>query len=483
MLNDSNKMYQNPLVSRNASPEMCELFSPYRRIATWRRIWIALAEAQRELGLPITARQLAQLRKAADKIDFKLAAEYEAKTRHDVMAHLHAFGDAAPAARGILHLGATSMDIVDNADMIIMRDAIDLIVSWLANVIEAFGAFAKKYRDLPTLGFTHYQPAQLVTVGRRACLWCYDFVRDFDEMTLRRSQFRFRGIRGATGTQASFLSLLGSEAKVRRLEQLIAKKLGFAEVEPVTGQTYSRKVDAQVICSLAGIAAGSHKFCNDMRLLANMKEMEEPFEESQVGSSAMAYKRNPMLCERATGLSRYVMSLASSPLQTAAEQWRERTLDDSSNKRLSVPEAFLATDGILRIITHVARGMVVYPKTIELHVQAELPFMATEEILMAAMRSGLKGGKPADRQVLHEKIRRHSQAAGYQVKMKGKPNDLLGRLQADPAFAEIDWEDTLNMKKFIGLSVEQTDSFLAKHVAPIVRKHKKLLGRRVDLKV
>jgi adenylosuccinate lyase len=316
-------------------------------------------------------------------------------------------------------------------------------------------------------------------------LWCWDFVRDLEEIEHRIAGLRFRGIRGATGTQATFLSLLGSAAKVRRLEQLVARKLGFKEVEPVTGQTYSRKVDAQVVCALANIAAGAHKFCNDLRLLANLKEMEEPFEAGQVGSSAMAYKRNPMLCERATGLARYVLSIAASPMQTAAEQWLERTLDDSSNKRLSVPEAFLATDGILRIVTHVARDMVVYPKTIEVHVQAELPFMATEEILMDAVAAALRRGdrKAADRQVLHERIRQHSQAAARGVKMYGRPNDLIERLKSDPAFAGVNLSKSLDARRYVGLSVEQTDAFVKQIVAPLVRKRKAVLGRRVDLAV
>lgn len=477
--------YENPLVSRNASAEMCEIFSPQRRVVTWRRIWIALAEAERALGLPITAGQIAALRRACEDIDFDLAARYERQTRHDVMAHLHTFGDAAPSARGILHLGATSMDIVDNADLIIMRDAMRLIATWLANAIDAFGRFAKRYRNLPTLGFTHYQPAQLTTVGKRACLWCNDFVRDIEEMELRIAGLRFRGIRGATGTQATFLSLLDSPAKVRRLENLVAKKLGFDQLEPVTGQTYTRKVDGQVAGALAGIAASAHKFANDMRLLANMKEMEEPFEKSQVGSSAMAYKRNPMLCERATGLARYVLSITTSPMQNAAEQWLERTLDDSANKRLSIPEAFLATEGILRIVTHVARDMVVYPKTIEAHVQAELPFMATEEILMEAVSTAMKRGdrKAANRQTLHEQIRRHSQAAAQQVKRLGKPNDLIERLKSDPAFAAVDLSKTLNAKRYVGLSAEQTDAFVRECVNPVVRRYRGDLGRPICLEV
>jgi adenylosuccinate lyase len=478
-------VYENPLVTRNASPEMAELFSPQRRIVTWRRVWLALAKAQRDLGLDISAKQIAELDRAIDDIDFDAAARYEAKTRHDVMAHLHAYGDAAPAARGILHLGATSMDIVDNADLILMREALERVRAWLVNVIGAFGTFAKKHRDLPTLGFTHYQPAQLTTVGRRACLWCDDFVRDLDEIELRISGLRFRGIRGATGTQASFLTLLGSAAKVARLEKLVAKELGFSAIELVTGQTYSRKVDAQVACALGGIAISAHKFANDMRLLANLKEMEEPFDKEQVGSSAMAYKRNPMLCERMTGLARYVLSIVSSPMQTAAEQWLERTLDDSSNKRLTIPEAFLAIDGILRLVTRVARGMVVYPKVIAARVEAELPFMATEEILMDAVQTALMRGdrKGADRQTLHERIRQHSHAAARRVKLQGESNDLIERLKTDTAFADVDWSKAMNANRYIGLSVQQTDAFIRQRVAPITKKYGKLLGMSVDLRV
>ncbi len=480
--------YETPLVTRNASPEMCRLFSPRQRILTWRRIWLTLAESEAQLGLPITTRQIAQLRRTLEDIDFDAAAAHEKRLRHDVMAHLHAWGDVAPQARGILHLGATSMDVVDNADLIIMRDALALIRDWLVNAIDALGTFARKWRNLPCLGFTHYQPAQLTTVGRRACLWAYEFVRDFEEMDDRLARLRFRGIRGATGTQASFLSLFnGNAAKVQRLEKRVTRKLGFADVEPVTGQTYSRKIDAQVAATLAGIAASAHKFANDIRLLAGMKEIEEPFEKSQVGSSAMAYKRNPMRCERMTGLARYVISIMSSPFQTAAEQWFERTLDDSSNKRLTTPEAFLATDGILRLVTDVARGLVVYPRVIGSHVQAELPFMATEEILMAATAGGAsakgKKARTGDRQALHEIIRKHSQAAAMEVKMHGRPNDLLARLQADPAFANVDFRKALDARRFVGLAPQQVDHFVRTVVGPIVRRHTAVRNKPVTLSV
>ena len=470
--------YESPLVARNASEEMIRLFSPRYRIGAWRRLWLALADGQRKLGLPISARQVAQLRKAVDDVDFAAAARYEKLTRHDVMAHLHTFADAAPAARPILHLGATSADIVDNADVIIMRDALLLIRDWLANVIDALGTFARKHRGLPTLGFTHYQPAQLTTVGKRAVLWCYDFVRDLDEIETRIDRLRFRGIKGTTGTQASFLHLFhGNVAKVDRLERDVARSFGFTECEPVTGQTYSRKVDAQVVCALAGIAASVHKFANDIRLLANLKEIEEPFEEGQVGSSAMAYKRNPMRCERATGLARFVISLASSPLQTAAEQWFERTLDDSANKRLTIPEAFLATDGMLRIVTNVARGLVVYPKVIRSHVQAELPFMATEEILMSAVAAG------GDRQAIHERIRVHSRAAARRVKTEGLDNDLLKRLAADPAFDGVNIREITDPRRFVGAAPWQVDAFIRNCVVPIRRRLRKSLGRPADLSV
>jgi len=471
-------VYESPLVARNASEEMCRLFGARHRIITWRRLWVALAEAERKLGLPISARQVAQLRRAVEDIDFAAAARYEKNLRHDVMAHLHAFADQAPAACGILHLGATSAYIVDNADLIIMRDALGLIRDWLVNVIDALGRFARQHRARPTLGLTHYQAAQLTTVGKRAALWCWDFVRDLEEIETRLDRLRFRGVKGTTGTQASFVELFdGNLAKIARLEREVARAFGFENVEPVTGQTYSRKVDAQVVCALAGVAASVHKFCNDIRLLANLKEIEEPFEKSQVGSSAMAYKRNPMRCERATGLARFVISLASSPLQTAAEQWFERTLDDSANKRLAVPEPFLATDGMLRIVANVARGLVVYPKVIEARVRAELPFMATENILMAAAAAG------GDRQALHERIRKHSQASARRVKEEGRENDLLDRIAADPAFAKVNVKAVTDPRAFIGAAPQQVDAFLRDFVAPIRRRHRRALGRAADLNV
>jgi adenylosuccinate lyase len=457
---------------------MSELFGARHRILTWRRLWLALAQAQRRIGLEISARQIKQLERTIDDIDFRAAARYEKRSRHDVMAHLHAWGDLAPDARGILHLGATSAYIVDNADLIIMRDAVHLIADWLANVIDALARFAKRYRVLPTLGLTHYQPAQVTTVGKRAALWCYDFVRDLEEIEHRLALLRFRGLKGTTGTQASFLELLGgNHRKVRTLEADIARQFDFPDLEPITGQTYSRKVDAQVVCTLGGIAASVHKFANDIRLLANLKEIEEPFEKGQIGSSAMAYKRNPMRCERATGLARFVLSLVQSPLQTAAEQWFERTLDDSANKRISVTEAFLATDGILKLVTNVARGLVVYPKVIESRLRAELPFMATENILMAATGAG------GDRQELHERIRRHSHAAAARVKHEGKDNDLLERLRGDDAFAGVNLRDVTNPKHYIGRSAQQVDEFVRAYVTPIRRRYRKVLSRESELSV
>jgi len=471
-------VYRSPLVARNASPEMAELFGERTKFVIHRRLWLALAEAQKQLGLRITDRQIRQLRANVENIDFEAAERYERELRHETMAHIRAYGDAAPLARGILHLGATSCDILDNTDLIILRDALRIIRDRLAAVIDRFARFAAKYRSLPCLGFTHYQPAQLTTVGKRATLWCDDFVRDLTEVEHRLASLRFRGIKGATGTQASFLELFkGDSRKVDRLERLIARKMGFEQVEFVTGQTYSRKVDAQIVNALAGIAASVHKFCNDVRLLANLKEIEEPFETRQVGSSAMAYKRNPMRCERATGLARFVISLANSPLATAAEQWLERTLDDSSNRRVTLAEAFLATDGMLLIVANVAGGLVVYPKVIAAHVSAELPFMATENILMAAVAAG------GDRQELHERIRRHSQAAAAEVKQHGRANDLLDRLRADPAFTKVNVRKLLHARRFVGRAPEQVDIFLREVVAPIRRRYRKVLGQTVELKV
>lgn len=471
--------YESPLVSRNASPEMLRLFSPQYKFGLWRRLWLELARAERELGVTrISEQALSEMGRHLDDIDFERAAQEEKRLRHDVMAHVHTFEHVAPAAKGIIHLGATSQYVVDNADLIIMRDALRLMAVRLANAIDALAEFALQWKDLPTLGYTHFQPAQLTTVGKRATLWAQDLALDLEEVEQRIAGLRFRGVKGTTGTQASFLSLFnGDESKVDRLDETVTKRFGFKESFNVTGQTYPRKVDAQVACTVAGVAASVHRFCNDIRLLAGMKQVEEPFEKDQIGSSAMAYKRNPMRCERATGLSRFVISLVTSPLQTAAEQWFERTLDDSSNKRLSIPEAFLAIDGCLQIVVNVARGLVVYPKTITAAVMAELPFMATEEILMAGVSAG------GDRQDLHELIRRHSIDASKEVKEQGRPNDLIERLKKDGAFAKVDLSAVLDPAKYVGRAPRQVEEFVRAVVGPVRERYGKELGQRVELKV
>ncbi len=479
MSDDKHNTYTSPLETRYASREMQELFGDQMRISTWRRLWLALAEAQRELGLDsVTEAQLGEMRGHLDDIDFDKAGEYERKFRHDVMAHIHAFGDAAPQARPIIHLGATSQYVNCNTDMIVMRRALEIMRARLVNVIDTLAGFAAEHRTLPCLAFTHFQPAQMTTVGKRAALWCMDFIRDLRDLEYRLGNLEFRGVKGTTGTQASFLALFGGDhEKVKALDSRVAEKMGFEKIAPVTGQTYSRKIDATIAQVLAGIAASVHKLCNDVRLLAHRKEMEEPFEKTQVGSSAMAYKRNPMRCERATALARFVMDVSASPLHTAAEQWFERTLDDSANKRLAMSEAFLATDAILLITLNVAQGLVVYPAVIAAAVASELPFMATENILMAAVAAG------ADRQEIHERIRTHSMAAGEQVKLHGKPNALIARIKADPAFAAVDVDGALRPEDFIGRSPQQVDEFIASEVAPIREKYKDLLGQHADLRV
>lgn len=471
--------YESPLATRNAGPEMLRLFSPQHKFGLWRRLWLELARCQRELGLErISPEALRQMEGALDTIDFARAADWEKRLRHDVMAHVHTFEEAAPEARGIIHLGATSQYVVDNADLIIMREGMRLLCGQLAAAIDALGTFAMKWKDLPTLGYTHFQPAQLTTVGKRATLWAQDFAIDLEELEHRIATLRFRGVKGTTGTQASFLSLFdGDHGKVEQLDRIVTQRFGFTESFCVTGQTYPRKVDAQIVSALANSAASVHKFCNDIRLLAGMKQIEEPFEPEQVGSSAMAYKRNPMRSERATGLARFVISLATSPLQTAAEQWFERTLDDSANKRLTIPEAFLAMDGCLRIVIDVARGLVVYPRTIESAVNSELPFMATEEILMAAVRAG------GDRQLLHERIRQHALSAGEQVKGFGAPNDLLDRLRRDAGFAGVQWAEVIKPAGFIGRSIGQVENFVQQIIAPIRLRYKSLPQKEPRLEV
>jgi len=471
-------VYTSPLVERNASREMAELFGPQKKFSTWRRLWLELAKAEKGLGLEIQQNQIDQMARHLDDIDFDKATAYERQFRHDVMAHVYTYGDVATKAAPIIHLGATSCYVGDNADLIIMRDALRLVAGKLAAVIDLLAKFAEQYRDLPTLGFTHFQPAQLTTVGKRATLWCQEFVLDLDEIEHRIETLPFRGVKGTTGTQASFLELFeGKHAKVKQLDKDVAAAFGFKKLCPVTGQTYPRKIDTMIVSALALVAQSAHKTCNDLRLLANLKEMEEPFEKSQIGSSAMAYKRNPMRCERVTALSRLVLSLATSPAMTAAEQWFERTLDDSANKRVVIPEAFLAIDGILQILLNVFDGLVVYPKVIESHVMAELPFMATENILMAAVKAG------GNRQELHEKIRLHSQAAAGEVKRLGRPNDLIARLQADISFAHLNFEKVLDPAAYVGRAPQQVDEFIRAVVAPIRKKYQGELNRKVELKV
>jgi adenylosuccinate lyase len=458
----SHETYENPLISRYASREMATLWGDQRKFSTWRQLWVILAEAEAELGLPITSAQIAELRAAVDDIDFDAANEYERKLRHDVMAHVHTYGDRCPSARGIIHLGATSCYVTDNTDLILIREALQMVARRLAGVIVSLAAFAKQHRDLPTLSFTHLQPAQPTTVGRRACLWAYDLVLDLTEIEHRIASLKARSVKGTTGTQASFLELFdGDHAKVRHLEQLVAKKIGFGESYAITGQTYSRKIDAQVLDALSGIAASSHKAATDLRILANRKEVEEPFEKDQIGSSGMAYKRNPMRSERICSLARFAMSLPANAAQTHATQWMERTLDDSANRRLVIPQTFLAVDAILILYQNVAQGLVVYPQVIAKHLREELPFMATENILMAAVAAG------GDRQDLHERIRQHSQAAATVVKEQGGDNDLIRRLKNDKTFAGVDVDAAIDPKKLTGRSPEQVDEFLAEIVEPI----------------
>lgn len=477
LLTTEHERFSHPLATRYASPEMARLFSPQHRHATWRRIWIALAEAEQELGLPITDQQLHALRRAVNQIDFAAADHYERELRHDVMAHIHAFGDAAPAARGILHLGATSMDIVDNADLLLTREALALVIGRLVAACRALAAFAEAHADLPTLGWTHLQPAQLTTVGKRASLWLFDFIADLERLAELHRGLKCRGLRGATGTQASFLKLLGTPAKVDKLERSFARRLGFAGCYDVCGQTYSRKIDVEIFHALASFAASVIKCCNDIRLLAMLKEIDEPFEPKQVGSSAMPYKRNPMRCERATGLARYLLSLSTGPPMTLAAQMFERTLDDSANKRLVLPEAFLAADAVSILLHNIFDGLVVYPATIAARIQAELPFIASEDILMAASAGG------GDRQTLHERIRTHAQAAGAQVKQHGRANDLIQRLQSDSAFSSVTWRDILRPERYVGLAPRQTRQFLRRRAHPLLARFADLQAAPGELRV
>jgi len=475
-MNDSRterSLFSSPLVRRYASPGMLEVFSEERRIRTWRQLWTDLAEAQHELGLPVTAEQVAAMRRAAvDPIDFEAADEEERRLRHDVMAHIKVFARACPEAGGVIHLGATSCFVVDNTDLIAMRAATTLVRQRLCRTIEALSGFAASHKSQPTLAYTHFQPAQLTTVGKRACLWIQDLVADLEQLEHFLEGLRFRGVKGTTGTQASFLELFGGDReKVKKLDELVTAKCGFPAAFPVTGQTYPRKVDATLLNLLAGIAVSAHKFAVDLRLLAHEKEVEEPFEKEQVGSSAMAYKRNPMRCERITSLARFAMNLAANGLQTAANQWLERTLDDSAAKRIVVPEAFLAVDAILVLYRNVAAGMTVNPGVIQAHLQDEIDAMATENILMVAVQAG------GNRQELHETIRRHALAASARQKLTGGSSDLLERLKKDSAFAAVidqveTWRDPA---LYVGCSVEQVDEFLGLHVTPLLRRRAELL--------
>ncbi|MCE5268090.1 MAG: adenylosuccinate lyase [Planctomycetaceae bacterium] len=461
MADDPNK-YDNPLTSRYASPEMSALWSPQRKFGTWRRLWVALAEAEAELGLPISQRQIDQLKAHLDDIDFTAAAQHERRLRHDVMAHVHTYGEQCPEAMPIIHLGATSCYVTDNTDLLLLREGLQMIARRTAALIQSLAEFAARYRDLPCLAFTHFQPAQPTTVGRRACLWAHDFVLDLAEIEHRVETIKALGSKGTTGTQASFLELFhGDHAKVRKLEELICRKMGFEAAYPISGQTYSRKIDSQVLAVLSGLAQSAHKMATDVRLLAHRKEVEEPFEKEQIGSSAMAYKRNPMRSERICSLARFVSNLESNAAQTASVQWLERTLDDSANRRLVLPQAFLAADAVLILCQNIAAGLVVYPKVISANLDAELPFMATENILMAAVAAG------GNRQELHELIRRHSQAAAAVVKEQGGRNDLMARLASDPAFAKVDLGAVTDAEQFVGRSPQQVDEFLAEVVEPI----------------
>jgi adenylosuccinate lyase len=474
----SHDLYENPLISRYASREMCRLWGEQRKFSTWRRLWVILAETEQELGLAISAEQIAELKAHVETIDFAAAEAYEKKLRHDVMAHVHAYADVCPTARPIIHLGATSCYVTDNTDLILMREGLSMVAGRLAGIIDALGRFAQQHRDLPCLAFTHFQPAQPTTVGKRACLWAYDLALDLTEVEHRIASLKARSVKGTTGTQASFLALFhGDHAKVRKLEQLVAQRLGFDASYAVTGQTYSRKVDAQVIDVLSGIGQSAHKLATDLRLLQSRKEMEEPFEADQIGSSAMAYKRNPMRSERVCALSRFVMSLQSSAANTFATQWMERTLDDSANRRLVIPQAFLAVDAILILLQNVTSGLVVYPQVIARNLAEELPFMATENLLMAAVEAG------GDRQQLHEVIRRHSQGAAAAVKQQGQPNDLLVRLAADPAFSKVNVNAAMDPSQFIGRAPEQVDEFLAHVVDPIRQRYANAGASAAELRV
>ena len=473
-------IYSNPLAERYSSKEMLENFSPNKKFSTWRKLWVALAEAEKELGLNITDEQIQEMKENIYNIDYELAAKKEAEFRHDVMAHVHTFGTQAPKAMPIIHLGATSAFVGDNTDLIQIKDGLDIIKTKLVNVISEMSKFAMEYKDLPTLGFTHFQAAQLTTVGKRATLWLQSLLLDLEELEFREKTLRFRGVKGTTGTQASFKELFNDDfSKVKELDEKITEKMGFDKRFLVAGQTYDRKVDSETMNLLANIAQSAHKFTNDLRLLQHLKEIEEPFEKKQIGSSAMAYKRNPMRSERISSLAKFVIALQQSTAMTASTQWFERTLDDSANKRLSLPQAFLAVDAILIIWKNVLDGLVVYPKMIEKHIMAELPFMSTEYIIMECVKNG------GDRQELHERIRVHSMEAGRMVKVEGKENDLIERILNDKGF-NLDKERLLEIlapKNFIGFAPEQTEEFVNIEIKPILEKYRERLGMDAALRV
>ena len=476
----STDRYVSPLSERYASREMQYIFSPDMKFRTWRKLWIALAETEKELGLNITQEQIEELKEHADDINYDVAKERERQVRHDVMSHVYAYGVQCPKAKGIIHLGATSCYVGDNTDIIVMAEALKLVRKKLVNVIAELSGFADKYKAQPTLAFTHFQPAQPTTVGKRATLWTQEFLMDLEDLEYVLGSLKLLGSKGTTGTQASFLELFdGDQETIDRIDPMIAEKMGFKSCYPVSGQTYSRKVDTRVLNVLAGIAASAHKMSNDIRLLQHLKEVEEPFEKSQIGSSAMAYKRNPMRSERIASLSRFVMVDALNPAITSATQWFERTLDDSANKRLSVPEGFLAIDGILDLCLNVVDGLVVYPKVIEKHLLAELPFMATENIMMDAVKAG------GDRQELHERIRELSMEAGRTVKVEGKDNNLLELIAADPSFNLTleDLKNAMEPSRYVGRAKEQTETFLAKTVKPVLDERRDLLGLKAEINV
>lgn len=473
-------IYSNPLAERYSSKEMLENFSPDKKFSTWRKLWVALAESEKELGLHITDEQIAEMKANIYNIDYELAAKKEAEFRHDVMAHVHTFGTQAPKAMPIIHLGATSAFVGDNTDLIQIKDGLDIVKTKLINVIAEMAKFAMEYKDLPTLGFTHFQAAQLTTVGKRATLWLQSLLLDLEELEFREKTLRFRGVKGTTGTQASFKELFNDDfSKVKALDEKITEKMGFDKRFLVTGQTYDRKIDSEIMNLLANIAQSAHKFTNDLRLLQHLKEIEEPFEKSQIGSSAMAYKRNPMRSERISSLAKFVIALQQSTAMTAATQWFERTLDDSANKRLSLPQAFLAIDAILIIWKNVLDGLVVYPKMIEKRIMSELPFMSTEYIIMECVKNG------GDRQKLHERIRVHSMEAGKMVKIEGKENDLIERILNDKYF-NLDKDrllEILSPKNFIGFAPEQTEEFVSIEVKPILERYSDKLGMEAALRV